>query len=85
MKFTKLVAAGFAALGLSAGAALAEWPEKPITYVVSFGAGGNADIVRKGLSGLHYEFSCSGMLDRRTESFFCTSIMVWAFFRSFSR
>ena len=29
------------------GIALAEWPEKPITYVVSFGAGGNADIVAR--------------------------------------
>ncbi len=47
MKLIKLAAAGFAALGLSAGAALAEWPEKPITYVVSFGAGGNADVVAR--------------------------------------
>jgi tripartite-type tricarboxylate transporter receptor subunit TctC len=47
MNLIKLAAAGIAALGLSAGAALAEWPEKPITYVVSFGAGGNADIVAR--------------------------------------
>lgn len=47
MKFIKLIAAGVAALGLGAGAALAEYPEKPITYVVSFGAGGNADIVAR--------------------------------------
>ncbi|MEM9850461.1 MAG: tripartite tricarboxylate transporter substrate binding protein, partial [Pseudomonadota bacterium] len=47
MKLWKFAAAGIAALGLSAGAALAEWPEKPITYVVSFGAGGNADIVAR--------------------------------------
>ena len=47
MKLMKIAAAGLAALGLSAGAALAEWPEKPITYVVSFGAGGNADIVAR--------------------------------------
>lgn len=47
MKLIKLAAAGLAALGLSAGASLAEWPEKPITYVVSFGAGGNADIVAR--------------------------------------
>ncbi|MCY3878217.1 MAG: tripartite tricarboxylate transporter substrate binding protein [Rhodobacteraceae bacterium] len=47
MKLIKLAAAGLAALGLTAGAALAEWPEKPITYVVSFGAGGNADIVAR--------------------------------------
>lgn len=47
MNFVKLAAAGLAALSLSAGAAVAEWPEKPITYVVSFGAGGNADIVAR--------------------------------------
>ena len=47
MKLIKLAAAGLAALGLCAGAAFAEWPEKPITYVVSFGAGGNADIVAR--------------------------------------
>lgn len=47
MKLMKIAAAGIAALGLTAGAALAEWPEKPITYVVSFGAGGNADIVAR--------------------------------------
>ncbi|MGI9505673.1 MAG: Bug family tripartite tricarboxylate transporter substrate binding protein, partial [Geminicoccaceae bacterium] len=35
------------ALGLNAGGAMAEWPEKPITYVVSFAAGGNADIVAR--------------------------------------
>ena len=47
MNLFKLAAAGVAALGLSTGAALADWPEKPITYVVSFGAGGNADVVAR--------------------------------------
>ena len=47
MNFMKLAVAGIAALSLTTGAALAEWPEKPITYVVSFGAGGNADIVAR--------------------------------------
>jgi len=47
MNLIKLAAASIASLGLMAGAALAEWPEKPITYVVSFGAGGNADIVAR--------------------------------------
>ena len=47
MNIIKLAAASLTALGLTAGAALAEWPEKPITYVVSFGAGGNADIVAR--------------------------------------
>lgn len=47
MKFVKLAIAGLAALSLSVSATLAEWPEKPITYVVSFKAGGNADIVAR--------------------------------------
>lgn len=44
MKLTSLVAAAATALGLGAGVALAEYPEKPINVVVSFKAGGNADI-----------------------------------------
>lgn len=47
MKFIKMAVAGIAALGLSAGVALAEFPEKPITVVVSFKAGGNADIAAR--------------------------------------
>ena len=48
MKNLKILAAtAIAALGLSAGAALAEYPEKPINVVVSFAAGGNADIVAR--------------------------------------
>ena len=40
----KAAIAGLLTLGLSTGTALAAWPEKPITLVVSFAAGGNADI-----------------------------------------
>ena len=47
MNFMKLAVAGLATLALGTGAALAEWPEKPINYVVSFAAGGNADIVAR--------------------------------------
>jgi tripartite-type tricarboxylate transporter receptor subunit TctC len=47
MKLIKLAAAGLAALGLSAGAAFAEWPERPINVVVSFAPGGNADIASR--------------------------------------
>lgn len=47
MKLMTLAAAGLAALGLGAGAALAEYPEKPINVVVSFAAGGNSDIVAR--------------------------------------
>lgn len=46
-KFTRIAVATLAALGLSAGAANAEYPDKPITVVVSFAAGGNADIVQR--------------------------------------
>lgn len=46
-KFIKIAIGAVTALGLSATTALAEWPEKPITYVVSFAAGGNADIVAR--------------------------------------
>ncbi|WP_168798002.1 tripartite tricarboxylate transporter substrate binding protein [Pacificoceanicola onchidii] len=44
---TKYALAGLTALGLGAGAALADYPEKPINVVVSFAAGGNADIVAR--------------------------------------
>ena len=47
MKLLKLAAASLVALGVTASAALAEWPEKPITVVVSFAAGGNADIASR--------------------------------------
>ena len=47
MNLLKIVITGVLALGLTAGVALAQWPEKPITYVVSFAAGGNADIVAR--------------------------------------
>ncbi len=47
MNLIKFAVSSFAVLWLSMGAAMAEWPDKPITYVVSFGAGGNADIVAR--------------------------------------
>lgn len=47
MNFTSLVAAAVTALGLGTSAALAEYPERPINVVVSFAAGGNADIVAR--------------------------------------
>ncbi len=47
MKLIKLAAIGLAAFCLNTTPALAEWPEKPITYVVSFAAGGNADVVAR--------------------------------------
>ena len=46
-KLTTLIIATVAALGLSAGTAFAGYPERPITIVVSFKAGGNADIVAR--------------------------------------
>ena len=47
MNIRSLAVASIAALGISAGAVFAAWPEKPITLVVSFAAGGNADIVAR--------------------------------------
>lgn len=44
MKFSKLGAVGAVALGLSAGAALAEYPERPINMIIPYGAGGATDI-----------------------------------------
>ena len=45
--FKSIVIAAVATLGLNAGAAQAEYPDKPISLVVSFAAGGNADIVAR--------------------------------------
>lgn len=47
MKLTSLAMAAVAALGITTSAALAEYPEKPINVVVSFAAGGNADILAR--------------------------------------
>lgn len=46
-KLTSLAAITAVVLGLGSGAAMAEYPDKPITLVVSFAAGGNADIVAR--------------------------------------
>ena len=46
-RLTTLAIATLAVLGLSAGTAHADYPERPITIVVSFKAGGNADIVAR--------------------------------------
>ena len=45
--FKSIVIAAVATLGLNAGVAQAEYPDKPISLVVSFAAGGNADIVAR--------------------------------------
>jgi len=47
MNIFKIVAAGVAALGVTAGSVFADWPEKPINVVVSFKAGGNADVAAR--------------------------------------
>ena len=46
MNFTKKVAAGLAAVSMiTAGAAVAEYPSKPIKIMVGFSAGGGTDTV----------------------------------------
>lgn len=47
MTLFKTLASAVVAFGLASGVALAEYPDKPITIVVSFAAGGNADIVQR--------------------------------------
>lgn len=51
LKRTKLfAAAGAVAVSMAAGAAQAEWPERPITAVVMYSAGGGTDTVLRALS-----------------------------------
>ena len=44
MKLKSIFTAGTLAAGLSAGAAMAEYPERPINMVIPYGAGGATDI-----------------------------------------
>lgn len=46
-KISCMAFAAMIALSLNVSEALAEWPEKPINVVVSFAAGGNADVVAR--------------------------------------
>lgn len=48
----RLAIAGAAFLGLMQTAALAAWPEKPVTVTVGFGAGGTTDIVARAVAEL---------------------------------
>lgn len=47
MKLFKRLSLSVAALALSAGAAWAAYPERPVTLIHGFGAGGNADTVAR--------------------------------------
>lgn len=56
MNFTKKIAAGFAAASmLVAGAALADYPEKPVKIMVGFSAGGGTDTTARGFASYVHE------------------------------
>ena len=56
MKFTKKIAAGIAAAAtMTAGAALADYPEKPIKIMVGFSAGGGTDTTARGFASYMHE------------------------------
>ena len=56
MNITKKVAAGIAAVSmLTAGAALADYPEKPIKIMVGFSAGGGTDTTARGFASYMHE------------------------------
>jgi tripartite-type tricarboxylate transporter receptor subunit TctC len=48
----RFIAIGAAILGLAPAAALAAWPEKPVTVTVGFGAGGTTDVVARAVADL---------------------------------
>jgi len=56
MNFAKKVAAGFAATAmLASGAALADYPEKPVKIMVGFSAGGGTDTTARGFASYMHE------------------------------
>ena len=55
MKLTKMLATGAAALALTAGAAHAEYPSKPIKIMVGFSAGGGTDTTARGFASYMHE------------------------------
>ncbi len=56
MNFTKKIAAGLAAASmLAAGAAVADYPEKPIKIMVGFSAGGGTDTTARGFASYMHE------------------------------
>lgn len=56
MNFSKKVAAGIAAATMvTAGAALADYPEKPIKIMVGFSAGGGTDTTARGFASYMHE------------------------------
>jgi len=56
MNFTKKIAAGFAAVSmLTATAAAADYPEKPVKIMVGFSAGGGTDTTARGFASYMHE------------------------------
>lgn len=62
MDFLKLTSAVVAAVALGSGAALADYPEKPVQIVVGFSAGGGTDTTARGFASyMHEAASMNGM------------------------
>ena len=63
MNFAKKIAAGIAAAAmLAGGAALADYPEKPVKIIVGFSAGGGTDTTARGFASyMHEAESMNGM------------------------
>ena len=56
MKFTKMIAGSIVASAmLASGAALADYPEKPIKIMVGFSAGGGTDTTARGFASYMHE------------------------------
>lgn len=65
-KTFRMIAAAGVALGLSLGAAVAEYPEKPITMVIPLGAGGSHDLNARVITSIIPQYLDQAMIVRLT-------------------